>query len=247
LDYNKDKGSELFKKIYAQKKLAEDIYNARNDLGFTFVNDNYSAEENLVANLNSTALKAKSLDKIIEKLSSDEKKAQKALGIKPVESGSLEPEELTLLELNNKKKSEKEGSSTETRCKVCNRIFKSGGVAGMGPKCASILASWLDTNDWNTAIASHKKFKKISEISDGNLYPIMIVKEVKTNRFFPADILKRESDGRYLVVDLSNIGKNSTNNSANNDAKASMKEAIRVYLDENEHEVAQVFGDKKKQ
>lgn len=249
MDFNKEKASEIFKEIQAKKRLADDIYNGRNDLGFTFIKDNASAIDNLKANLKSTALKAKSLDRLIEQLSFDEKNAQKKLGIKPNEKRNLEPEEMTSSEINKEKKSIKDGTFVENRCKICNRVVKSGGVAGMGPKCASILLSWIENNDLTKAVASTKVFRKMSEFSDGELYPIMIIKEVKTDRYFPADIIKRESDGRYLVVDLSSLGKNSLSNYLGNnhvDAQNSMKEAFRVYLDEDEHEVAQVFGDKKK-
>jgi len=177
MDYNKEKASELFKEIQAKKRLADDIYNGRNDLGFTTIKDNADAKENLIANLTSSALKAKPLDKLLEQLSIDAKKAQKVLGIKPTDKKNLEPEEMTSAEVNKEKKSVKDGSFTENRCKICNRIVKSGGVAGMGPKCASILLSWIENNDLTKAVASTKVFKKISDYGDGELYPIMIIKE----------------------------------------------------------------------
>lgn len=122
------------------------------------------------------------------------------------------------------------------QCKVCRRWVKSkNAVSGMGSTCARRLGEWLEkTPDSMTNEVDQQKFKKIGEIKESGVYPIMIVRDTASGKTFAADVIGREKDGRYLVIDLSQVA-------GKGGGGASIRDAVRVYLDSSNHEVAKVF------
>jgi hypothetical protein len=126
------------------------------------------------------------------------------------------------------------------QCKVCRRWVKSkNAVSGMGSTCARRLGEWLEkTPDSMTNEVDQQKFKKIGEIKESGVYPIMIVRDTASGKTFAADVIGREKDGRYLVIDLSQVA------GGKGGGGASIRDAVRVYLDSSNHEVAKVFKSK---
>lgn len=124
------------------------------------------------------------------------------------------------------------------QCKVCRKWVKAkNAVSGMGPTCAKRLRTWLERPDTSTNEISKPKFKKVGELKEAGVYPIMLVRDAATGREFAADIIRREKDGRYLVIDLSQIARDTASG-----RQDTMREAVRIFLDATNHEVAKVFG-----
>ena len=146
----------------------------------------------------------------------------------------------------SEKLAEKAAEQYIAQCKVCRRWVKGKNVvAGMGPVCARRLASWLHKPD-NVPLPeeSSKRFKKVGELKESGVYPIMIVRDTSTGRTFAADILRKEKDGRYLVIDLSQIASESERDGETGRGRSeTMRETVKVYLEPSNHEVAKVYGD----
>ena len=138
------------------------------------------------------------------------------------------------------KDKDEEDPALVARCKVCNREVKGkNAVAGMGPTCARKLEDWLDRPEIGVSDITTGKFKRLSDIKDGTgIFPIMVVKDIKSGRTFAADIINKEKDGRYLVVDLSELSKDKLSGRR----KGQIKDCLKCYLDADNHEVARIFG-----
>lgn len=135
------------------------------------------------------------------------------------------------------------GDDRVTQCKVCRKWVKSANaVSGMGPTCARRLGLWLERPEVATAELASQKFKKIGELKESGVYPIMLVRDPVTGRTFAADIIRREKDGRYLVIDLSQIAVSAKSGGTSVVGGDAMREAVRIYLDPSNHEVRRVFG-----
>jgi hypothetical protein len=125
----------------------------------------------------------------------------------------------------------------EVRCKVCGRSVRDkNAVAGMGPKCAKRLLTFIAENSSEDQFR-RLSFQKVSSLEDGDgRLPIMVVRDKRSGHHFAADLVRKESDGRFLVVDLSEIAKRTRSGGF-----SPVKDAARVYLDEESYEVAQVL------
>ena len=128
------------------------------------------------------------------------------------------------------------------RCKICNRAVRdANAVAGMGPKCAGKLLDFIDRSDVGADDITPRTYEDVSQVSRYGRFPIMIVRNKKTQKTFAADFVRKEEDGRYLVVDLSEVARRTASGKFD-----PLKDAARVYLDSDTYEVARVLGRMKK-
>lgn len=132
------------------------------------------------------------------------------------------------------------GGGGVVRCKVCNREVKGkNAVAGMGPKCAQKVYDYTQRPDIAASDITNRNYKMLSEMSQASSsFPLMLVRDRRTKKTFVADILRQEEDGRYLVIDLSEVARRTSSGRYKNP----LKDAARVYLESENYEVARILG-----
>jgi len=129
------------------------------------------------------------------------------------------------------------------KCKMCGRVVTSrNAIAGMGPTCAKDLLDSLTEDQIRKGLAgsdiARRDLKKLSDLKDDNLYPIMVLKNAKTGNVFTSDIKRKENDGRFLTVDLSSLAKETKVI----DFTTMIKDTLKVSFDEHNYEIAKVYG-----
>ncbi len=147
--------------------------------------------------------------------------------------------DLELLDIGRKIFSEHEDHHVEleqyTNCKLCGKpVSIKRSVAGMGHDCAKKLANWVKES-YKIENIKNKKFKPMSEYNqeDDDL-PLVLVRNKETGRVFAADLRKKEIDGRYHVIDLTETDK-LTKIKGNGSV---ILQASQVFFDPKDHEIS---------
>lgn len=127
------------------------------------------------------------------------------------------------------------------RCKVCGReVQDKNAIGGMGPVCGRRLLDFIGGKSAGDESTHHLEFQHVSDFSKTGQVPIIAVRDKTTGKTFVADVVRREPDGRFLVVDLSDIAHRTEAGSFD-----PIRDAARVYLDEQNHEIARILARKK--